>query len=58
MPKEQIKQQKITAFNFMVEVLQEEGKSKQFIVRVQSPTGLGVACMGTIKEFNQFIESL
>ena len=58
MLKEQINLQEISAMNFMVEVLQEKGKPKMFIVRVQSPNGLGVACMGTIKEFNQFIESL
>lgn len=58
MLKEEKKMQNISAMNFMVEVLQEKGKSKTFIVRVQSPTGVGVACMGTIKEFNQFIESL
>jgi len=48
----------INAFSFMVEVIQAPKQEKQYIVRVQGPQGLSVACYGSIKEFNQFIASL
>lgn len=49
----------IVAFNFMVEVIQVPDHQKEFIVRVPTPNGgTGIACCGTIKEFQQFISSL
>lgn len=48
----------ISAFSFMVEVIQAPKSEKQFIVRVQSNMGMSVACFGNYKEFVQFIDSL
>lgn len=60
MSKEDVKNevQPIQAFSFMVEVISKSKCPKQFIVRVQGPNGPAVAFMGTVKEFNQFIDTL
>lgn len=57
--KEYDESQGTKALSFMVEVLSKPKAEKLFIVRVPSPSGFtGVACCGSIKEFNQFISSL
>ena len=52
------KDEGIKAYSFAVEVIEKPSCSKQFIVRVQTQMGVQVVCMGTIKEFNQFVASL
>ena len=58
MEKKEIKEEPIQAFSFMVEVIAKPKCPKQFIVRVQGPNGPAVACMGTLKELHQFIDTL
>ena len=48
----------IKSYSFMVEVIEKPKCPTQFIVRFPDPRGTTVLCMGTIKEFYQFIESL